>query len=180
MPDDRPDADLLAAARAGDDCAFEALYRRHRDFVLRVAARYAGDEALALDAAQETFVYLLKKLPTLTLSGRLSTYLYPIARSTAVTLRRRRGHLRFTTDPAPATPAPLAPTPDLDATLRAAVEGLPEDQREVLLLRVLEGLSVEETAAAVGVPPGTVKSRLYHALAKLRERPDLRALLEDP
>jgi RNA polymerase sigma-70 factor, ECF subfamily len=183
------DAELVAlAGRPGDDAerAFETLYFRHREFVFRVARRFAGDDQLAMDASQEVFAYLLRKLPRLRLSGKLGTYLYPIAKNLAISARRR--DLRFK----PAVEIHLDrfgefPLEDprafeQDDRLRSVwmiVAELPEAQREVLLMRIVDGLSVDETAAALGVPAGTVKSRLFHAIAALRGREELRAYWEE-
>src|SRR5262245_43883505 len=95
--DRRSDAELVAACNRGDAeeaaRAFEALYRRHRDFVLRVARRFARDRELALDALQETFTYLLRKFPPagsgLTLTARLQTLLYPVAKNSAISAYRK-------------------------------------------------------------------------------------------
>lgn len=190
MPDEvlnlLPDADLLARAQRGDERAFEALYFRHRDFVYRVARRFSGDDELALDAAQEVFAYLLRKLPRLKLTGKLCTYLYPIAKNCGVNSRRK--HYRFRPgmevylDPLGDFPLedPVAfRLPDEPLAVWTAVAGLPEAQREVLLMRVVDEMSVEEVAAALGVPEGTVKSRLFHALGALRGQEGLRAYWED-
>lgn len=184
---DPPDADLLARAARGEESAFHALYLRHRDFVLRVARRHAPGDAAALDAAQEVFAHLLRKLPTLRLSGRLTTYLYPVARSCAIDQRRRAARhdrlARRAAEQAPGMASGMAAlraaapdatyTGDTAASLRAALDALPEAHREIVLLRIVEGLSVEEVAAAIGIPPGTVKSRLHHALAALRANPEI-------
>ena len=95
--DRRSDEELVAVCNVGDAYeaarAFEALYRRHRDFVLRVARRFTRDRELALDALQETFTYLLNKFPPagegLTLSARLQTLLYPAAKNAAITAVRK-------------------------------------------------------------------------------------------
>ena len=85
MSDDlRNDHDLLAAVRCGDDRAFEVLYHRHRDWAVRVAYRYTRDRNSALDAMQETFLYLLRKAPTLTLTSKLTTFLYPVVKHQAL------------------------------------------------------------------------------------------------
>lgn len=175
------DAELLARAARGEESAFHALYLRHRDFVLRVARRYAPGDAAALDAAQEVFAHLLRKLPTLRLSGRLTTYLYPVARSCALDQRRRAARhdrlARRAAEQAPGMASGMAalraatPAGDTTSALRTALDALPEAHREIVLLRIVEGLSVDEVAAAVGIPPGTVKSRLHHALAALRANP---------
>ena len=173
--DRRSDEELVAICNAGDALeaarAFETLYRRHRDFVLRVARRFTRDRELALDALQETFTYLLNKFPPagdgLVLTARLSTLLYPAAKNAAITAvrkaRRSAGAGDAMLEELPAeTPADAEP---IDAALAA----LSPERRELLTLRFVDDLSLAEIAAALDVPLGTVKSRLHLALRELRE-----------
>jgi RNA polymerase sigma-70 factor (ECF subfamily) len=88
LTDPRPDSALLSLLRNGDALAFEVLYHRHKDFVHRVAIRFARDHDQALDVVQETFASLLRHQPT-RLEGRLTTYLYPIAKNAALAMRRK-------------------------------------------------------------------------------------------
>jgi len=181
--DTRSDDELVAACNDGgaDEAtrAFEALYRRHRDFVLRVARRFTRDRELALDSLQETFAYLLRKFPPagdgLVLTARLQTLLYPVAKNCALTaLRKTR---RFPADPDVA--ADDLPAPDgLDTAepIDAALAALPPERREVLTLRFVDDLSLAEIAAALDVPLGTVKSRLHLAIKQLRGDPKIKDL----
>jgi RNA polymerase sigma-70 factor, ECF subfamily len=173
--DRRSDEELVAVCNVGDAHeaarAFEALYRRHRDFVLRVARRFTHDRELALDALQETFTYLLRKFPPagggLALTARLSTLLYPAAKNAAISAarkaRRYAGVGNETLEELPAEPAADAEPID------AALAGLSPERREVLTLRFVDDLSLAEIAVALDVPLGTVKSRLHLALKELRE-----------
>lgn len=165
--DQRSDSELVLAAAKGDEHAFEELYVRHRDFVYRTARRYTGDHQTALDVAQEAFLILLNKLPTLKLTGRLSTYLYPIIKNLALAKHRTdQRHARIQQQLA--TESSCSPS-EADSNLAMALAKLSEDHREVLILRVVDGLSVDEVALALSIAPGTVKSRLHHALQHLRE-----------
>ncbi len=184
--DARSDEDLLALVRRGDGGAFEALYARHREFVWRVARRFTGDDDLALDAAQEAFAYLLQRAPTLRLTARLTTFLYPAVKNISLALRERRSRDRDRAGP-DALPrrAEQGPSPMVDAAgaeragaLARAVAALPEGQREVLLLRFVDGLSLDEIGHALAIPLGTVKSRLHNALAALRADPALGPFFE--
>ena len=177
--DARSDGELVAAARRGDRGALDALYQRHSAWVLRAARRFAGDETDALDVHQEVFLYLVRRLPTLTLTVRLTTLLYPAIRSRGLRARERRerevtggDHIERATD------APIEARPS-GRQLADAVRALPEGQREAILLRFVDGLSVEATAEAMGVPEGTVKSRVHHGLAALREDPRARSYFLD-
>jgi RNA polymerase sigma-70 factor, ECF subfamily len=164
-----PDDQLLQRANGGDPDAFAALYRRHRDWVHRLAWRFTGNPQDALDIVQETFLYLLQKLPGLRLTASLTTFLYPVVKHLSLNLRRRR-RADANEEVLLAIPDPtVEPAPR--AELATALAGLPAEQREVLLMRFVDDMSLDEIAQALNVPPGTVKSRLHRALKTLRHDP---------
>lgn len=179
-PDPRTDAELLSALNGGDAAAFDTLYDRYRDWVVTVARRYTGDADDALDVLQETFAYLLRKCPHLYLTGRMTTFLYPAVKHLAIALRRKRGRLRNDDEALAqlADDADPATTPDTGRELIGLVRSLSEPQREVLLLRFVDDLSLQEIADALSIPLGTVKSRLNHAIAALRDSPVARRYFE--
>jgi RNA polymerase sigma-70 factor (ECF subfamily) len=167
----RSDHDLIAAVNHGDHGAFEALYWRHRDWVVNLAFRCTGDHSLALDVLQETFLYFLKRFPGFALSCQLRSFLYPAVRNLAIAARRKAHRLQSLGGELPEMEAPH-PAPTGDAArdqLAAMVSTLPAVQREVLLLRFVDGLSLAEIAEALEIPLGTVKSRLHHAIEALRQ-----------
>lgn len=177
--DPRSDETLVRTCNRGGPgaaAAFEALYRRHGDYVLRVALRFAPDMDTALDVLQETFLQLLRKFPPsgdgIELTARLTTLLYPIARNAAIDARRRAARLPVEADIMP-DDLPAAPEPDTDDFGRL-LAGLPESQRETLTLRFVDGLTLDEIAEALAVPVGTVKSRLHLGVARLRASPALK------
>jgi RNA polymerase sigma-70 factor (ECF subfamily) len=173
--DPRTDEALLAAANAGDVAAFAALYRRYRDWVARLALRFTGNQADALDVLQETFLYLLRKFPGFRLSARLTTFLYPVVRNLALAIRRKQGRIVSDDELLAAQPAPsVAEDPTTRADLAAVVASLPLPQREALLMRFVDDMELAEIATALAIPVGTVKSRLHNALAALREDPRTR------
>jgi len=180
----RSDAQLVAAIQAGQTDLFDALYHRHRDALYRMAYRLARDEHLALDAVQEACVYLVRKLndPGFELrpNVRLTTLLYPVLRSRVVD--RARVMKRFAGD-AETLLNRLAEQPTTDAPsdqdeLCRVLDVLPAAQREAIELYVLEGCTLAEVAEATGAALGTVKSRIHHALRKLREDPATRAYFD--
>jgi RNA polymerase sigma-70 factor, ECF subfamily len=172
--DSRSDEQLVAAINAGDADAFELLYRRHRDYVIRLAWRFTRDEHDALDVLQETFAYLVRKTPGLRLWASMTTYLYPVVRNLSLELlRKRRPHVGE--DELLEVPARKVDDP---GDLADVLGVLPAAHREVVVLRFVDGMSLEEIAAALSVPLGTVKSRLHHALLTLRESPTLRRYFE--
>jgi RNA polymerase sigma-70 factor (ECF subfamily) len=170
----------VAALNAGDVSAFDALYYRYRDWVVRLAARFAGHEDDALDVLQETFAYVLRKFPGFQLTASLTTFLYPVVKHLALAARRKRvrmageDSLQNAAPVAPAGPEPLGPR----AELATVLAGLPEAHREVLLMRFVDGLALEEISVALDIPLGTVKSRIHNAVATLRKDPRVLSYFE--
>lgn len=180
-PDPRSDGQLLDALAAGEAEAAGVLYDRHVAWSAAIARRFARDAAEADDAVHDAFAYLIRTRPRLHAGVRFTTLLYPALRSAALTLRRRSARLKFgdatgTThgggSPALTSDEPLFdpgfPPPGMDEALARAVGVLPEAMREVLLMRVVDEMTLEEIAAALAVPLGTVKSRLHRAIADVR------------
>src|ERR1044071_10183869 len=87
--DARNDQELGAAITRGDGSAFEPLYLRHKDWVYRLACRFTGEHAAALDVVQEAFAYLLAQFPGFRLTAKMTTYLYPVVKNTALAAKRR-------------------------------------------------------------------------------------------
>ena len=168
-PHEPTDAELVERIRGGDARAFEALYRRHRDWVVRTAYRFAGDEDDALDVLQETFAYLVRRRERLTLTARMTTFLYPVVRHFAWKRARKRRHVPLERAPEPIATDDTPGTVERRELVARLLARLPEAQREVVVLRYLDGLRLEEIADALRVPLGTVKSRLHAALKALRE-----------
>lgn len=189
-PSDPPspdDSELIDRAQQGDPSAFDLLYDRYRDWVVRLAFRFTRHEADALDVLQEAFAYFLRKLPEFELRARFTTFLYPVVKHLSLTAQECRR--RWSPTPAPGEDADRAPDreetsasseagldEDDSRLLREAIDALPAGQREVLLLRFLHEASVAEVAELLGIPEGTVKSRLHHALAQLRRHPNVARL----
>src|SRR5690242_11225682 len=84
----RSDQQLVALLNKGDWSAFEPLYFRHRDWVYRLACRFTGEHAAALDVVQEAFAYLLTQFPGFRLTAKLTTFLYPVVKNTALAAKR--------------------------------------------------------------------------------------------
>ena len=164
MSPEPTDAELVEACKRGSASAFETLYRRHRDWVVSLAYRYCGNRDDALDVLQETFHYLLRKLPDLELRAKLTTFLFPAVKHRA--LDRRRAATRMATLPAE-EPVGAHGLPD---DIRDIWATLGPPHREVLELRFVEGFALDEIADILHLPLGTVKSRLHYALAALREK----------
>ena len=165
-PDERSDEALVAAVNIGDAAAFDALYYRHRDWVVNLAYRLTGDRELALDVLQETFLYWAKKFPGFELKARVATFLYPAVRNLSIAARRKLARVQGDVEALDTLPAPEARRAE---DLGILLQELDEEHREVLLLRFVDGLDLAEIASAMEIPLGTVKSRLHYALKTLRQ-----------
>jgi RNA polymerase sigma-70 factor, ECF subfamily len=176
----RTDLQLIAAINGGDERAFEALYFRHRDWVTSLAYRFTGDNDLALDVLQETFLYLLRKFPGFVLTAQLKTFLYPAVKNLSIAARRKAERHQSTEselavlENEPSAEPMTAGAKDVEAVLA----NVSAEQREVLLLRFVDGLSLNEIAEVMDIPLGTVKSRLHNALAALRDDPRTKSFFE--
>ena len=168
-------ADGVSAERA-----FEALYERHKTFVLRVALAVVHDHALALDVLQETFTNLLEQFPPpgdgLALTAKLTSYLYPIARNAAISQLRKAQRAR--PDDA-AEPDELAfVAPDSNDDIDIVLAELSRERREVISMRYVLDLPLADIAEALELPVGTVKSRLNAAVTQLRNSPKAKRFFE--
>ncbi len=172
---DPTDEQLLRAFQRGDATAFATFVDRHQDRVYRLALLWLKDPGLAEDALQETLVRSYTGFGRFRFRARPSTWLLRVCRNVCRELNRRRRFepldermlegLRFEPDPGR----------DRDqaariAELRAALATLPERQAQVVSLRMLEELSVADTAAVMGCREGTVKAHLHRAMTALRHR----------
>lgn len=181
-PDDE-DRELIARVAAGDRAAFAALCRRHGGSALRLARALTTNEATADDVLQEAFLAAFRHARTFRGESTVRAWLFTLTRNAAFHARKDVARREVPDTPLlelglaagfgddPERAASLA---EDRATLEAALATLPEEEREVLLLRDLEGLSGEETAQtlAIGVP--AMKSRLHRArlrvMAALRKK----------
>jgi RNA polymerase sigma factor (sigma-70 family) len=179
--EDRPphEQELVARARRGDLDAYEEIVRRHQSIAFRTAWVITGSAADAEEAAQDAFVKAHAALGRFREGAPLRPWLLTIVanearnRSKAAT-RRDRLALRVAEErrPGGAVPSPEAALLDSEQRheLLAAVADLSDADREAIACRYFLELSEVETAAALGCPRGTVKSRLSRALGRLRER----------
>jgi RNA polymerase sigma-70 factor (ECF subfamily) len=176
---------LMLRFRGGDVRAFEVLLQRHRkpiyEFILRSVGPY--NTAQAEDLTQETFLRVVKQASTYEQRAKFTTWLYTMARNLCIDASRRLKHRRAQSldatdeeghslldrtaghDPAVDRQAIGR---QLQGRLEAAIAALPEDQREVFLMRERADLSFKEIADIISVSENTVKSRMRYALEKLR------------
>lgn len=162
---DEPEPAVIRAAMAGDVDAFERLVRQFQPHVWRFLRHLLGDAALAEDVTQETFLRLYQRLPTFAGRSKFSTWVFRVARNAGVdALRAARRHDRLL---AALPPPPPGPPPEARVEAMAAVASLSPKLREALLVIEVLGLSYREAGQVLGMPVGTVKSRVFQARERL-------------
>ena len=173
------DSELIRRALRGEAAAYEEIVQRYQQVAFRTAYVVTGSAADAEDAAQEGFVKAFRALDRFRIGADLRPWLLRIVANEARNRvrssgRRHQLELRLTEGfrPGDAAPSPEAAAVASDERRRllALVNSLSEDDRQVIASRYFLELSGEETAAVLGIPQGTVKSRLSRALARLRAR----------
>ncbi|MFH1418437.1 MAG: sigma-70 family RNA polymerase sigma factor [Planctomycetota bacterium] len=174
------DADLVSRCRQGDADAFSLLITQYQDRVFNTCLRMCGNRADAEDLTQEAFVRVLQSIGTFSGKSKFSTWVFRIAVNLVLSARRKRkpmysldqaGPVESERDsPASERLASNDPPPGEQASDRErhaivleALAGLEEEHRTVVILRDLESFGYEEIAEILGVPQGTVKSRLHRA-----------------
>jgi RNA polymerase sigma-70 factor (ECF subfamily) len=160
------DLELAQAAARGDEAAFAAIVRDHADAVYGHALRFFGDRQAAEDATQEVFLKVFRTISGFDGRARLSTWLYRVTHNVCLDMVRAGRRT-----PQPVDPLTLEPLPASDfandvvfaSALDAAMRTLPAEERDALSAVTLFGLSYQEAGDALGVPTGTVKSRVFRA-----------------
>ena len=179
MSEQITDTQLSARAQEGDQHAFEFLMRKYHGRIVQLVSRLVGD-ADAQDVAQETFIKAYRAMPSFRGQSAFYTWLYRIAVNTAknhLVSRSRRspgqdidiadaeqyGHADYLSDNE--TPESVLLSEEIQFKVAGVVEGLPEELRQALTMRELDGLKYEEIAEVMDCPIGTVRSRIFRARA---------------
>jgi RNA polymerase sigma-70 factor, ECF subfamily len=162
------DIELLHRAGSGDSAAFHALVDRHAQRLYRLAVSLIGNAADAEDVLQEAFVGAFRGLRSFEARSSVKTWLTRILVLQAAQWNRgkRRRPAGSLEDSTPAA----AGSPETAIDVQAALGRLSPEHREILALREFEGMSYEEIAQVLGVPRGTVESRLHRARSEMREK----------
>jgi len=187
---ERTDEELLLLYRDhGDRAAFETLVRRYERELYHYLRRYLGDEQLAEDTFQLTFLQVYLKSDQFEVGRKFRPWLYAIATNQATDMQRRNRRHRMASLDRPGldwlqaenislaqmvegserTPAACSESSEQAEQVRAMVDRLPEPLRRVVLLVYFQGLKYREAAEVLDIPVGTVKSRLHTAMAKLSQ-----------
>ncbi|MCA9602998.1 MAG: RNA polymerase sigma factor [Polyangiales bacterium] len=182
------DEELLRRFGAGDARAFEALYDRYRRQIFTFIVRSTRDRAAAEELTQEVFLRVVQRADDFKGQSKFSTWLYSITRNLCIDHSRKMAFRRHRSLDAPlrtdetggaslgdrVASDDLAPDRNVESNtmrsrMEAALAAVPEEQREVFLMRQVEHLSFAEIALVVGVPENTVKSRMRYALERLQK-----------
>lgn len=164
---DEPDPQLLRSARAGDVSSFEELVRRYQADVWRLCLHLLGDRNAADDIAQEALVRVYRFLPRFKGDSKFSTWLFSIIRNCCLDEVRRIQRRRATAERVEAEPSAPRSDPSVRVEVREALGRLPFELREPVVLIDMFGESYRDAAAILGVPEGTVKSRVHRARSLL-------------
>jgi RNA polymerase sigma-70 factor, ECF subfamily len=184
---DPPDETLMLRYQQGDRTAFAALVRRHQQPLYNFALRQVRVPQVAEDVVQETFVRVVQNAPDFKHEARFTTWVYTITRNLCIDQLRKRALRKHpsldesrgeegdgptlgeqTADPRASVEREATGT-ELKERIARAVDKLPDEQREVFLMRELSNLPFKEIAEITGVPENTVKSRMRYALERLQE-----------
>lgn len=186
------DEQLVERVQRGDKNAFNLLVKKYQHKVVNLVARYVNNPGDVPDVAQEAFIKAYRALPTFRGESAFYTWLYRIAVNTAKNYLTSQGRRPPSSDVEAddaesygggealqevATPENLALTDEIQRTVFAAIEALPEDLRTAITLRELEGLSYEEIAEIMDCPVGTVRSRIFRARDAIDKK--LKPLIEN-
>ena len=177
------DEELMTRVQAGDLGSYGVLARRYSSPLLLLARRYLGCQEDAEEVRQEALLRALDQARSFDPTGRFRAWIYRIAMNLCHDRGRRQRRWRFLSlapnedgEPAVELPSPAATTAEdwVDQSaaarrLRRALTTLPHEQRAVLVLKEVEGMTFREIAELLGCPESTVKSRLYRGLSALRE-----------
>lgn len=171
--DNRSDTELVKRFRAGDIQAFQSFLERHQDRLFRIARLLLIRSELTEDAVQETCLRAFTGLGGFRFRSQPFTWLYRTLKNVCREMNRREANNTGLEQPGPVVETS---TDDVDRTreferVRRAVARLPRRQRDVVMLRLFEEYSVKETAVALGLSEGTVKTLLHRAIRRLRELP---------
>jgi RNA polymerase sigma-70 factor, ECF subfamily len=191
--DNGADKQLVERVQRGDKQAFDLLVLKYQHRIIKLVSRYIRDPSDAMDVAQDAFLKAYRALPNFRGESAFYTWLYRIAINTAKNYLVMQSRHLLETEVTPeseegeqfefestlkeySTPENMVLTDEIQATIVAAIDDLPDDLRTAILLREVEGLSYEEIANVMGCPVGTVRSRIFRARESVDNR--LKPLLE--
>jgi len=163
--------ELMLRVKAGDRAAFEELFRLYEKPLTNYLFRLCSNRARAEDLLQDAFLRLWKAAPSYEPSAKVSTYIFRIAHNLFLNdaARRREKALESIDAETRSDPASDLNRREVQSAVQKAVEALPDGEREVLLLSEYNGFKYAEISEILGIPVGTVKSRMFSAVQRLKE-----------
>lgn len=187
------DDELIRLCKARDEDAFAALVERYKARIYGLAYRMIGHQQEAEDVAQEAFIHVYRAIDTFRLGDKFSSWVYRIATNLAIDHLRKRKHKEVSID------APVGPDSDmylqlpdkaenperiviqaeLKSTIEKAIMDLSPTYKAVVVLRHVNNLAYEDIASVLGIPLGTVKTRLFRAREILRRKVEVAGVLGD-
>jgi RNA polymerase sigma-70 factor (ECF subfamily) len=171
MDTNLPDQKLVELGNKGMEEAMNILYYRYREWVYGLAFRLCGNREDARDILQEVFIYFFNKFPGFEMRSSIKTFLYPVVKNITISnIRKKRKIIPLDESFSHSIPDDSL---NWDTELRKLsdyLEGLSKEEKELVLLRFYDGLSLGEIAEVFNVPTGTIKSRLNRLLSRLREK----------
>ena len=165
------ETELMLQVKAGDRAAFEEIFRLYQKPLANYLYRLTGNRTRSEDLLQDTFLRLWKAAPNYEPSAKVSTYVFRIAHNLFLNdaARRREKALESMEAETRSDPASDLSRREIRSAVQKAVEALPEGEREVLLLSEYSGFKYAEISEILGIPVGTVKSRMFSAVQRLKE-----------
>ena len=172
MPD--RETELMLRVKGGDRAAFEELYELYKAPLGNFLYRLCGNRSLTEDLLQDTFLRLWRAAPGYEPLAKVSTYVFRIAHNLFVNdaSRRREATLGEADSETSSGPTEDLHRQEVQAAVKRAVERLPEGERECLVLSEYNGFKYQQISEILGIPVGTVKSRMFSALRHLKEALD--------
>jgi RNA polymerase sigma-70 factor (ECF subfamily) len=166
------DIQLITRVVAGDAAAERELYETYVDRIYRLTFRLAGDDELARDFTQATFIRAFEKIGSFRGDSSLSTWLHSIGLSVALNglrkTKRQKNREAPMEEGMTIGATPIEAEPDLKERMARAIDALSDKYRTVFVMHDVEGYTHEEISETMHIPIGTSKSHLFHARAKLR------------
>lgn len=175
MTSPKTETELIGLVVSGDREAFDEIMRLHEDRVFSVCLRIMTDREMALDATQDTFLTVFRKAAQFEGKSALGTWIYRIAVNTCYDHLRKATRRRSETIPDNFDPRDPSAEEALDSAgmrpeIQKALDQLPQDFRTAIVLSDIEGMALPDVASVLGVPVGTVKSRLFRGRRLLAQR----------
>lgn len=177
---------LVEKLKQGDEAAYHAMMQQWQKRVFNFALRYANDRYFAHEVVQNTFIQAFEKIHQLKDPAKLRSWLYRIASNNCSTEGRKRARRQVTevneqilSHADPNNPVVMVEKQELKQLVMDLLQQIPDEQREVIIMKEYEGLKFREISEALGLSENTVKSRMYYGLDAMRKLMEQQNLTKD-